>query len=102
MPSGSWEKPNGSPPPPPSGPAVSAFRATARPSRGFEPRGYNPLMGDPLLLRLTDAPLDPAEALAFVADPAAGGTALFSGTVRDRSTAGDVTGLDYEAWPEQA
>ena len=59
-------------------------------------------MGEPLLLRLTDAPLDPAEALAFVADPAAGGTALFSGTVRDRSTAGDVTGLDYEAWPEQA
>ncbi len=59
-------------------------------------------MGDPLLLRLTDAPLDPAEALAFVADPAAGGTVLFSGTVRHHSTAGDVTGLDYEAWPEQA
>jgi molybdopterin synthase catalytic subunit len=55
-----------------------------------------------LLVRVTEEPLDPAEALRFVADPAAGGTVLFSGTVRDHSDAGPVTGLDYEAWEERA
>jgi molybdopterin synthase catalytic subunit len=55
-----------------------------------------------VLVRLTEDALDPAEALAFVADPGAGGTVLFSGTVRDHSDAGDVTGLDYEAWGEMA
>jgi molybdopterin synthase catalytic subunit len=57
---------------------------------------------DPLLVRLTDQSLDPAEALAFVSHPSAGGTVVFSGTVRDHSEAGDVTGLDYEAWDELA
>jgi molybdopterin synthase catalytic subunit len=55
-----------------------------------------------LLVRLTDQPLDPGAAMAFVADSGAGGTVLFSGTVRDRSSEGDVTGLDYEAWHERA
>lgn len=55
-----------------------------------------------LLVRLTDGPLDPQEALAFVADLAAGATVLFSGNVRDHSDAGAVTALDYEAWPERA
>ncbi len=55
-----------------------------------------------LLVRLTDVPLDPALALAFVADPAAGATVLFIGTVRDHSSAGDVTALTYEAWEELA
>jgi len=55
-----------------------------------------------LLVRLTDAVLDPTEALGFVADPAAGGTVLFTGTVRDHSEGSEVTGLDYEAWDEQA
>jgi molybdopterin synthase catalytic subunit len=55
-----------------------------------------------VLVRLTDQPIDPAEALAFVSHPSAGGTVLFSGTVRDHSEAGDVTGLDYEAWDELA
>jgi molybdopterin synthase catalytic subunit len=55
-----------------------------------------------LLVRLTEQPLDASEALSFVADPAAGGTVLFAGTVRDHSGAGEVTGLDYEAWPERA
>jgi molybdopterin synthase catalytic subunit len=54
------------------------------------------------LVRVTEEPLDPSEALGFVADPAAGGTVLFSGTVRDHSDAGAVTGLDYEAWEERA
>ena len=39
---------------------------------------------------------------AFVADPGAGGTVLFAGTVRDHSDAGAVTGLEYEAWEERA
>jgi molybdopterin synthase catalytic subunit len=55
-----------------------------------------------LLVRLTDAPLDPAVVLAFVADPAAGATVLFLGTVRDHSSAGDVTALTYEAWEDVA
>jgi molybdopterin synthase catalytic subunit len=55
-----------------------------------------------LLVSVTEEPLDPSEALGFVADPAAGGTVLFSGTVRDHSDAGAVTGLDYEAWEERA
>jgi molybdopterin synthase catalytic subunit len=55
-----------------------------------------------LFVRLTREPLDPSEALAFVADPAAGATVLFSGTVRDHSVAGAVTGLDYEAWEDRA
>jgi molybdopterin synthase catalytic subunit len=57
---------------------------------------------DRSLVRLTESSLDPAEALAFVADPASGGTVLFAGTVRDHSDAGHVTGLTYEAWEERA
>jgi len=59
-------------------------------------------MRDELLVRLTDAHLDPSEALAFVASPGAGGTVLFAGTVRDHSKAGRVTALEYEAWEERA
>jgi molybdopterin synthase catalytic subunit len=54
------------------------------------------------LIRVAPDPIDPAEALAAVADPAAGGTCLFLGTVRDHSDAGGVTGLEYEAWTELA
>lgn len=59
-------------------------------------------MRDSLLIRLTDDTLDPTEALAFVADPRAGGVVLFTGTVRDHSDAGSVTALDYEAWQDMA
>jgi molybdopterin synthase catalytic subunit len=59
-------------------------------------------MRSDLLVRLTDSPLDPGEALRFVQDPGAGGTVLFAGTVRDHSGAGAVTGLDYEAWAPRA
>lgn len=55
-----------------------------------------------LLARVTDGPIDAEEALSFVADPAAGGTCVFLGTVRDHSGDGGVTGLSYEAWEEQA
>jgi molybdopterin synthase catalytic subunit len=55
------------------------------------------------LVRVTTDPLSVDEALAFVADPAAGATCAFVGTVRDHSDAGqDVTALDYEAWEELA
>jgi molybdopterin synthase catalytic subunit len=57
---------------------------------------------DRVFLRIQAEPLSVDEALASVADPGAGGTCVFIGTVRDRSDAGDVSGLDYEAWDELA
>lgn len=58
---------------------------------------------DRVLVRVTAEPLSSEEALAFVADPGAGGTCVFLGTVRDNSDAGvGVTGLTYEAWEELA
>jgi len=59
-------------------------------------------MRENLLARVTDAAIGAEEAIAFVADPGAGGTCVFMGTVRDRSEAGAVTGLSYEAWDELA
>jgi len=55
-----------------------------------------------LLVRVTDEAIGADEAVAFVGDPAAGGTCVFLGTVRDQSEAGRVTGLTYEAWDELA
>jgi len=55
-----------------------------------------------LLVRVGPEPLDPASALSWVGDPGSGGTCVFVGTVRDHSDAGDVTGLTYEAWEEEA
>ena len=51
---------------------------------------------------VTSESLSTDEALAFVADPGVGGICVFIGTVRDHSTAGEVTGLRYEAWDELA
>jgi len=56
----------------------------------------------PTLVRITADPLSVDEALAAVADPSAGGTCVFIGTVRDHSDSGRVTGLRYEAWEELA
>jgi molybdopterin synthase catalytic subunit len=53
-------------------------------------------------LQVRADPLSVDEAIAFVAEPGAGGTCVFLGTVRDRSDAGGVTGLEYEAWNELA
>jgi molybdopterin synthase catalytic subunit len=53
---------------------------------------------DDLLVRITADPISANEGVDFVADPAAGGTCVFLGTVRDHSDAGRVTGLSYEAW----
>jgi molybdopterin synthase catalytic subunit len=55
-----------------------------------------------VLVRISAEPLSVDEALGFVGDPGAGGTCVFVGTVRDRSDAGDVTGLHYEAWDDLA
>ncbi len=57
---------------------------------------------DELLVRVTTEEIGAGEPVAFVADPSAGGTCVFLGTVRDRSGAGEVTGITYEAWEELA
>ena len=72
----------------------------AGPARSERP--YNEAVRDELLVRITADPITAQEAVDFVADPAAGGTAVFLGTVRDHSGAGPVTGLTYEAWEELA
>jgi molybdopterin synthase catalytic subunit len=55
------------------------------------------------LVRVTAEPLSVDEALAFVADPGAGGTCVFVGTVRDAGADGaTVTSLRYESWEELA
>lgn len=59
-------------------------------------------MANSFLVRVSDSVVDPSEALAFVQDPAAGGSCVFTGTVRDHSDAGEVTGITYEAWAELA
>ncbi|HYF12648.1 MAG TPA: molybdenum cofactor biosynthesis protein MoaE [Actinomycetota bacterium] len=55
-----------------------------------------------VLVRVTAEAIGIEEVSSFVADPGAGGTCVFVGTVRDRSDAGDVTGLTYEAWEDLA
>ncbi len=52
--------------------------------------------------RLTTDPLVPDELLARVADDAAGGVALFVGSVRDHHEGAAVTGLVYEVWEERS
>jgi molybdopterin synthase catalytic subunit len=59
-------------------------------------------VSEAVLVRISADPLDVDEALSFVGDPGAGGTCVFVGTVRDSSLAGEVTGLQYEAWDELA
>jgi molybdopterin synthase catalytic subunit len=59
-------------------------------------------VSDSLLVFVTPEPLSVDSALAAVADPGAGGTCAFIGTVRDRSDQGEVTGLTYEAWDDLA
>ena len=59
-------------------------------------------MANSFLVRVSDSVVDPSEAIAFVQDPAAGGSCVFVGTVRDLSEDGEVTGIVYEAWAELA
>lgn len=51
------------------------------------------------LLDLRERALDPAEVLAAVADPRAGGLNLFVGAVRDHDQGESVRHLDYTAHP---
>lgn len=52
------------------------------------------------LLELRETPLSVDEVLAAVADPAAGGTSVFVGTVRDDDEGRAVTSLGYSAHPD--
>jgi len=54
------------------------------------------------LLALRDTPLDVAEVLAAVQDPAAGGVVSFTGLVRDHDGGKGVTELEYVAHPAAA
>lgn len=55
---------------------------------------------DPIrLLAIRDTPLSVDEVFGAVGDPAAGGTALFVGTVRDHDGGTDVGALGYSAHP---
>jgi molybdopterin synthase catalytic subunit len=51
------------------------------------------------LAELRDAPLSVDEVLSAVSDPAAGGVALFVGTVRDQDHGRPVARLGYSAHP---
>jgi len=51
------------------------------------------------LLEVRDTPLSVDEVFAAVTDPAAGGVALFVGTVRSQDGGREVTALDYTAHP---
>jgi molybdopterin synthase catalytic subunit len=54
---------------------------------------------DRILVSVSDEPIDATEMLHFVADPSAGCSVLFTGTVRDHSPGRDgVSKLEYEAY----
>jgi molybdopterin synthase catalytic subunit len=55
-----------------------------------------------MLIRVTESVLDPAEAIAAVASPAAGAINVFLGVVRDNNLGRQVEYLDYEAYPSMA
>jgi molybdopterin synthase catalytic subunit len=52
------------------------------------------------LLDIRDSALSSDEVLAAIADPSAGGTALFIGTVRNHDSDRPVAELSYEAHPD--
>jgi molybdopterin synthase catalytic subunit len=56
-------------------------------------------MGVVRLVAIRDTPLSADEVLAAVADPAAGGTVVFTGQVRDHDQNRVVTRLSYAAHP---
>jgi molybdopterin synthase catalytic subunit len=61
---------------------------------GTSPAGVVRLVG------IRDLPLSVDEVLSAVADPAAGGTTVFIGTVRSSDDGRDVSSLRYEAHPD--
>jgi molybdopterin synthase catalytic subunit len=54
------------------------------------------------MIRLTDAPIDPAPLMETVRSPKAGAIATFDGRVRDTSDGRSVTHLVYEAYESMA
>jgi len=46
--------------------------------------------------------IDPVKVLNSVKDPSAGGTVVFVGTIRNRSEAGRVKGLEYQVYRDMA
>jgi len=54
------------------------------------------------LVDIRETPLDVAEVLAAVEDPAAGGVSVFVGAVRDHDARKAVSALDYTAHPSAA
>ncbi|MEB3223471.1 MAG: molybdenum cofactor biosynthesis protein MoaE [Candidatus Sericytochromatia bacterium] len=59
-------------------------------------------MSGRLLVALTPEPIDLAAVHAHLADPAAGGEVVFTGTVRDHHAGRHVTALEFEAYAEMA
>lgn len=55
-----------------------------------------------ILVRVSDDPIDAAEALRFVTDPALGGVAVFAGNVRSPNDGRDVERIEYSAYREMA
>src|SRR5919201_956629 len=85
-----------------SDPRGSSIRAIVAGACGYPMARMADAVAETSLIHITAEPLSADRALTFVADPSAGGTCVFLGTVRDRSQEGEVTGLTYEAWDELA
>lgn len=54
------------------------------------------------MFRIVTEPIDLDQLIRAVADPAAGAIATFLGVTRDHNEGRNVTGLEYEAYPEMA
>ncbi|HEY6566320.1 MAG TPA: molybdenum cofactor biosynthesis protein MoaE [Actinomycetota bacterium] len=72
-----------------------------RPQIPQRPQGQ-PVQPTRVLARVQVGSISIDEIVAFVAEPSVGGTCIFVGTVRDHSDAGEVQGLEYEAWDDLA
>lgn len=55
-----------------------------------------------MLIRVTEAALDPSEAIAAVQTPASGAVNVFLGVVRDNNLGRSVGYLEYDAYPAMA
>jgi molybdopterin synthase catalytic subunit len=72
----------------------------AEPSVDVDPASVQTPAAVVRLVGIRDVPLSVDEVLAAVADPAAGGTTVFIGTVRSSDDGRDVSSLHYEAHPD--
>lgn len=53
-------------------------------------------------IQLSETALDTAKCAAFIAHPAAGGSVVFIGTVRDKTAGREVVRLEFEAYAPMA